>query len=66
METLQTDLLSIRKELRAVQLNLRKDIEYLNGWLRFINIGLAPIIVAFVAIALGLARARRRNAALSA
>ena len=66
MDALQTDLLSIRKELRAVQLNLRKEIEHLNGWLRFINIGLAPIIVALVAIGLGLARARRRNAALSA
>lgn len=66
MQTLQTDLLAIRKELRTVQLDLRKDIERLNGWLRFINIGLVPIAVGVLAIVLGIVRARRRNAALAA
>jgi ABC-type uncharacterized transport system involved in gliding motility auxiliary subunit len=65
MQTLQTDLLAIRKELRTVQLDLRKDIERLNGWLRFINIGLVPIAVGVLAIVLGIVRARRRNAALA-
>jgi ABC-type uncharacterized transport system involved in gliding motility auxiliary subunit len=66
MEVLQTDLLAIRKELRKVQLDLRKDIEKLNGVLRFVNIGLVPITVAVIAVILGLVRSRRRNAALAA
>ncbi|MFM2130763.1 MAG: hypothetical protein RL477_2309 [Pseudomonadota bacterium] len=55
------ELLSIRKELRAVQLGLRKDIEELEGRLWLFNIGLIPLLVAFAAVALGLARMRRRR-----
>ena len=64
MEILQTDLLAVRKELRNVQLDLRRDIEKLNGVLQFVNIGLVPIAVAIIAMILGLVRSRRRNAAL--
>lgn len=62
MATLRTDLLEIRKELRSVQLELRKDIEALDSTLRFLNIGLVPILVGLFAIGLGVARTQRRKA----
>ena len=55
------ELLGIRKQLRAVQLGLRRDIEVLEGRLWLFNIGLIPLLVALAAIGLGLARMRRRR-----
>lgn len=57
----KAELLSIRKELRAVQLGLRRDIEILEGRLWVFNIGLIPVLVALAAVGLGLARMRRRR-----
>jgi ABC-type uncharacterized transport system involved in gliding motility auxiliary subunit len=59
-------ILATRKELRRVQLALREDIESLETWLRFINIGLIPILVGVVAMGLGAARHRRRRRGLQA
>lgn len=53
------ELLRIRKQLRQVQLELRRDIETLQGQLWFINIALIPILVALIAIVLSLLRIRR-------
>lgn len=61
VEKFKGKLLTIRKELRAVQLGLRKDIEELEGRLWFFNIGLIPFLVALTAVVLGLARTRRRR-----
>jgi ABC-type uncharacterized transport system involved in gliding motility auxiliary subunit len=55
------ELLSIRKDLRGVQLGLRKDIEELESRLWLFNIGLIPVLVALAALLLGLARTRRRR-----
>ena len=55
------ELLKIRKQLRQVQLDLRKDIEALEARLQFYNIALIPIGVAALAIILGLLRIRRRR-----
>lgn len=55
------ELLTIRKQLRDVQLELRKDIEELEARLWFFNIGLIPVLVALAAVLLGLARTRRRR-----
>jgi ABC-type uncharacterized transport system involved in gliding motility auxiliary subunit len=63
IEQFRGEMLKIRKELRDVQHDLRKDIEGLEGWVKFINIGLVPTLVAGAAILLGLARARRRRRA---
>jgi ABC-type uncharacterized transport system involved in gliding motility auxiliary subunit len=50
---------SIRKELRAVQRGLDEDIDRLGTWLKVINIGLVPSLLAlFVLVALW--RRRRR------
>ncbi|MQA67305.1 MAG: ABC transporter [Alphaproteobacteria bacterium] len=57
----KAELLTIRKELRAVQLGLRKDIEVLEGRLWMFNIGMIPLLVALAAVGLGLARMRRRR-----
>lgn len=48
--------LEIRGELREVQHNLKKDIERLAARLRFINIGLIPLLIALVAVGIGLYR----------
>ncbi len=55
------ELLTIRKQLRDVQLGLRKDIEELESRLWVFNIGMIPVLVALAAIVLGLARTRRRR-----
>ncbi len=61
VEKFKGELLTIRKQLRAVQLGLRKDIEELEARLWFFNIGLIPFLVALTAVVLGLARTRRRR-----
>jgi ABC-type uncharacterized transport system involved in gliding motility auxiliary subunit len=53
--------LEIRRQLRAVQHDLRRDIEGLETVLAFANIGLVPILVGCVAVGLGLWRASRRR-----
>ena len=59
IETLRQDMLSTRKQLRAVQRGLREDVERLEMWLQFVNIGLIPIIISGIAIALGVVRGVR-------
>ncbi len=61
MEKFKAELLGIRKQLRGVQLGLRRDIEILEGRLWLFNIGMIPLLVAFAAVGLGLARMRRRR-----
>lgn len=65
-EKFTQEILATRKELRRVQLALREDIESLETWLRFINIGLIPILVGVVAVGLGAARHRRRRRGMQA
>ena len=52
---------NIRKELRSVQHNLRKDIEQLETRLKMINIGLVPLLITFGALLAGLTQSRRRG-----
>jgi ABC-type uncharacterized transport system involved in gliding motility auxiliary subunit len=49
-----------RRELRDVQLDLRRDIEGLESTLRFVNIALVPTLLVLFAIGLAVLRARRR------
>lgn len=63
----RAQLLSIRGELRDVQRSLREDIESLQATIRFVNVGLVPLLVAALAVVLGLFRiARRRRATIAA
>lgn len=60
LETFLQEKIRIRKDLREVQYQLRRDIERLQDWIRFINIGLVPLIIALAATGAWLWR-RRRN-----
>ena len=51
----------IRKELREVRRQLRADIEALESWLKFANIGLVPILIGLSGLVAGLAQVRRRR-----
>ena len=56
----------IRRELRDVRHSLREDIETLETSLKFINIGLVPIVIGIGGLLAGLHRLRRRRAAMLA
>ncbi|WP_428245611.1 Gldg family protein [Ferrovibrio sp.] len=60
IEGLRGEILTTRKELRNVQRELNRDIESLQLGVKFINIGLVPLLAALVAIGLGVAWRRRR------
>lgn len=61
LEKFQLQKLETSRELRRVQLSLRKDIEQLGYKLKFINIGLIPVLVGVFAVALGAFKVRRRR-----
>ena len=50
-----------RSALREVQRSLREDVDNLAATLRFINIGLMPLIVAIAALLFGWIRRQRRK-----
>ena len=56
----------IGKELREVRRQLRADIEALESWLKFANIGLVPILIGLTGLAAGLLQLRRRRATVAA
>jgi len=55
---------NVRKDLRKVRHNLDLDIERLGTKLKFINIGLVPIIISVLALLLSIVRGRKRKHAL--
>ncbi len=61
IEKFRAEMLDIRRQLRDVQAALRRDIDRLEAVLRFINIGLVPIVVAVIAFAIGGWRVLRRR-----
>ena len=61
VETLRGQMLSIRRQLHAVRRGLREEVEGLEAWLHFANIGLVPITLSIVAIIVGLVRVARRR-----
>ncbi|MBB5691015.1 GldG family protein [Roseomonas alkaliterrae] len=63
IDAARAQILQTRQQLRAVQLELRRDIEGLETWLRVINIAAVPLLLTVFALGLGIARARRRAAA---
>ena len=52
-------MLKVRKQLREVQHNLRKDIENLDTTLKILNIWTVPVIVAILAVTMAIVRRRR-------
>ena len=64
IERFQQEKFNVRKQLRQVRHNLDLDIERLGTKLKFINIGLVPIIISIVALILSIMRSKRRKLAL--
>jgi ABC-type uncharacterized transport system involved in gliding motility auxiliary subunit len=61
VESFQADRMRIRKELRDVQHGLAQDIERLGTWLKVLNIGLMPLLVAIGGFLVLARRTRRRT-----
>ena len=57
------EILATRQQLRAVQLELRRDIERLQTWLKILNIAAVPVLLTLFAIVLAVLRSRRRASA---
>ena len=55
----------IRKELREVRRQLRADIEALESWIKFANVGLVPLLIGLGGLAAGLVQLRRRRTAVA-
>ena len=60
IEKFRLEQIKTRKELRAVQHELQKNIERLGTLLKFINIGLIPVLIALLALFAGIYQARRK------
>lgn len=65
VDNFRTEMTTIRKELRDVQLALRQDIDKLDSWLKFINIAAIPLVLLIIAMISGRVRKSRRRAAAS-
>jgi len=63
IELFRKEQLKTRKELRSVQHELQRNIENLGSKLKFINIGLIPILISVFAIGFSILRMRRQNSA---
>jgi ABC-type uncharacterized transport system involved in gliding motility auxiliary subunit len=61
IEKFRSEMLTVRRELRDVKLALRQDIDRLEGWLKFANIGAVPLLIGIGG--LGWAAWRRRRVA---
>jgi ABC-type uncharacterized transport system involved in gliding motility auxiliary subunit len=61
LEDFRQEKVKIRRELRDVQYQLRRDIEKLEGWIKFINIGLIPIIISLAAVGMWVVSRRKRS-----
>lgn len=66
LQRFRDERVHIRKELRDVQHELRKSIESMEDWMKFLNIGLMPLLVGVTGLAVGMYRVRRKRAAVTA
>ncbi len=60
IESFQQEQLKTRKELRSVQHDLKKNIEQLGTKLKFLNIGLIPMLIGLLAIGTAVLSVKRR------
>jgi ABC-type uncharacterized transport system involved in gliding motility auxiliary subunit len=61
IDNFRLEQVNTRKELRAVQHELQKNIEQLGTVLKFINIGLTPLLIVLFALTAGMLRSRRKS-----
>ncbi|MDP7667154.1 MAG: Gldg family protein [Rhodospirillales bacterium] len=59
IDNFRKELVSIRRQLRDVQHELRKDVEALMTFIRVVNIWAVPALVSVIAVILAVARRRR-------
>ena len=58
----RAEKIRIRRELRDVRHDLQRDIDALEGAIKFINTGLMPIVVVILGLIVAANRVRRRRA----
>lgn len=63
IEKFRADMLGTRRELREVKRALRQDIDRLDGWLKFTNIALVPLLIGAGGLGWAAVRRRRTNSA---
>lgn len=61
IENFRQEKIRIRKELRLVRHQLRKDIEKLESATKFINIGFVPLLIGIGGLLIGLRKLRRSS-----
>lgn len=62
----RVEMFAIRNELRDVQHELRKDIERLESWAKFLNIAAIPILLGFATLCVTVVTRLRRRARMRA
>lgn len=61
LERFRQERVQIRKELRNVRHQLQQDIDSLEGWTKFINIGLIAILVGICGVLISILKLRKRE-----
>src|SRR5262245_15415037 len=61
IEKFRSDMLATRRELRDVKRALREDIDRLDGWVKFANIALVPLLIGFGGVGWAALQRRRRD-----
>jgi ABC-type uncharacterized transport system involved in gliding motility auxiliary subunit len=61
LERFRQERVKIRKELRQVRHQLQQNIDRLEGWLKFVNIGLLPILIGIAGGLFAFMKLRKRN-----
>jgi len=61
LERFRQEKIQLRQELRQVRHELRNNIDRLESWTKFVNIGLIPLLIALGGVAIGIHRRRRRQ-----
>jgi ABC-type uncharacterized transport system involved in gliding motility auxiliary subunit len=59
IEKFRVEMIDVRRQLREVKAALRRDIDRLDGWLKFVNIAAIPLLIGLGGLGVGLMR--RRN-----
>lgn len=61
VEQFRAEMIKVRRELRDVKAELRRDIDDLNWWLHFFNIAAIPLVIGVGGLAYGLSRRASRR-----